>query len=345
MATVNGVWVLGLGDTSPEIRKIKTFMRVKFASYAGGLADTELFDRQLVTAVTEMQRRYGIAPTAFTGTIGYTLKVKMGYRRACSAAPQRVLFTVNGAGASMWDGYQADIGRALESAGLYVCAPVGYDSAPFPMKPGIDAGTAELVRLIRDVHPTGPFAFCVYSEGAIIGSNVYDVLRDPKSPIAHRRKDFLGATTFGNPRRELGHTIPGGTDPGGEGIVTPTLVDTEEIWWDLANGQKMPGAMGDDLYSNMAGATGKEAEYMRDIWAFVYNVWDGVSDLAVDIFAMLGNPLALGLPAMKALIAAITFFGGQRLAPHTDYQFSHPIPNDPRDSWRIGLDHLVSLAA
>jgi hypothetical protein len=109
MATVNGAWVLGLGDTSPEIRKIKAFMRVKFASYAGGLADAELLDHQLVTAVTEMQRGYGIAPTAFTGTIGYTLKVKMGYLRACSAAPQRVLFTVNGTGASMWDGYQAEI--------------------------------------------------------------------------------------------------------------------------------------------------------------------------------------------------------------------------------------------
>lgn len=244
----------------------------------------------------------------------------------------------------MWEGYQADIGRNLSTAGLYYFQPVGYDSKPFPMKPGIDGGTTELVRLIRDVHPTGQFAFCLYSEGAIIGSNVYDILRDPASSIAHRRKDFLGAATFGNPRRQKGHTIPGGIDPGGEGIVTPTLQNTEPFWWDLANGKEIPGTKGEDLYTTMNHAVGKEAEYMRDIWYFVYNIWDGVSDLAVDIFQMFGNPIGLGIPAFRATIAAVTFFGVQHLAPHNDYQFSRPIPNDPRDSWRIALDHLASLA-
>jgi hypothetical protein len=342
---VNGVWVLGFGDSSPEIRKIKAYMRKMFALYAGSLADTELYDQQMVVAVTEMQRRYGIAPSAFTGTIGYSLKVKMGYLKLAPAPPSRVLFTVNGAAVDMWTGYQADIGRVLASANLYYWQPVGYDSKPFPMSAGLKGGTTELVRQIRDVHPAGPFAICAYSEGAIISSNVYDMLRDPSSPIGHRRKDFLGAATFGNPRRQKGHSIPGGMDPGGEGIVSPTLANTEDFWWDLANGKHMPGAVGDDLYTTMSGATGEEARVMRTIWGFVYNVWDGVSDLATDLFHLLGNPLGLSVGAVKALVAAITFFGAEHLAPHTDYQFSHPIPNDPRDSWRIALDHIASLAA
>jgi hypothetical protein len=335
---VAGKWVLGLGDSSPEVRKIKAFMRTKFASYAGTLADTELFDQQMVVAVTEMQRRYSIPVSPFTGTIGYSLKVKMGY---IQPAPNATLFTVNGAGVDMWTGYQADLARALGH--LFWWQPVGYDSKPFPMSGGITGGTTELVRQLTGVHPTGPFAFCCYSEGAIIGSNVYDMLRDPKSVIGHRRKDFLGAATWGNPRRQKGHSIPGGIDPGGEGIVTPTLQNTEDFWWDLANGKNIPGAMGDDLYTTMSGATGEEAAVMRTIWGFVYNVWNGVTDLAGDLFHLLGNPLGLSVGAVKALIAAVTFFGTEHLAPHTDYQVSHPIPNDPRDSWRIAFDHLAAL--
>jgi hypothetical protein len=337
---IGGVWVLGLGDSSPEIRKIKAFMRIKFASYCGNLADTELYDQQMVAAVTEMQRRYGLPPGPFTGTIGYSTKVLMGYLKKTPP----VLFTFNGASVDMWTGYQSDLARALPP-GLVTWQPVGYDSKPFPMAGGLAGGTAETVRLLTDVtaHPTGPFIFLAYSEGAIIASNVYDMLRDPNSAIGHRRKDFLGAATWGNPRRENGHTFPGGIPIDGEGIVAPTLKNTEAFWWDMANGKEIPGSQGEDLYTTMSGATGKEAEYMRDIWGFVYNVWDGVSDLTVDIFQLLGNPVGLGIPAVKALLAATAFFGGG-LKPHGDYQSSFPIRNDPRDAWRIAFDHIVQLA-
>ncbi|WP_201787853.1 hypothetical protein, partial [Klebsiella pneumoniae] len=59
---IDGQYVgLGLGDSSDEIRRIKTFMRKKFASYAGDLADTPLYDEQMTAAVAEMQARYNTA--------------------------------------------------------------------------------------------------------------------------------------------------------------------------------------------------------------------------------------------------------------------------------------------
>lgn len=339
---IGGVWVLGLGDSSEEIRKIKAFMRVKFHSYAGNLADTPLYDQQMVTAVTEMQRRYGIPPDQFTGTIGYNLKVKMGYLQRIPP----MLLTLNGAGVDMWTGYPADLARALP-AGLVYWQPVGYDSAPAPEAPGIAGGTAEVVRLLTaaDAHPTGAFMICAYSKGAIVASNVYDLLRDPNSAIGHRRKDFLGAATWGNPRRQRNHTFPGGILVDGEGIVDPTLVNTEDKWWDFANGKEIPGAGGEDLYTTMAGATDvEEIHVMRTIWHFVFNVWDGFGDLATELLHFLGNPLTLSVGAVKALIAALTFFVGEHLQPHEDYHVSFPIVGDPRDSWRIAFDHIVALA-
>ena len=57
-------------------RKIKAFMRRKFPSYAGSLADT-LYDQAMVNAVSE------IASLACrsTASIGYSTKVKMATSR------------------------------------------------------------------------------------------------------------------------------------------------------------------------------------------------------------------------------------------------------------------------
>jgi hypothetical protein len=247
---------------------------------------------------------------------------------------RHVLYTINGAGASMWDGYQADIARALGTQWFF-WQPIGYNSNPFPMKPGLDAGTKEFVRQLTDVHPTGTFAMIVYSEGAIIGANIYDMLRDPASSIFHRRNDFIGAATFGNPRRQKGHTFPGCPDPGGEGIVTPTQVGVEDSWWDFAN----PG----DLYTTMDGATGEEAADMRAIWNFVYNVWNGVGSLTKQIFKMLGNPL-LSIAAIEAMIAAMKFFGGG-LRPHMDYHLTTPLPGNGLTCWQLAYNHLNDIGA
>ena len=83
---INGVWVgWGLGDNSTSdftVRDAKAFMRHKFASYAGNLADTNLFDQNMYNAVFEMQRRYNAAGQlhAPTGILDLDTEYTMGFK-------------------------------------------------------------------------------------------------------------------------------------------------------------------------------------------------------------------------------------------------------------------------
>jgi hypothetical protein len=252
--------------------------------------------------------------------------------------PQHLLITINGAGVTMWDGYQSDLARALCRAfPFFAHQPIGFDSRPAPMKPGIDQGTAEVIRQLTEVHPTGTVIFIVYSEGAIIGSNILDLLRDPASPIHHRLPDVVAAVAFGNPRREKEHGFPGGIVTSGFGIVTPNLQDTPTWWWDFANGDETPGSGGEDLYATCSDASGVALANMRAIWKIVYS--GNPSALAKEIGKALIMPWRWG-GAAKAMIKAARFFGsGTR--PHIDYHVSFPIAGDPRDSWKIAGPELT----
>jgi hypothetical protein len=253
-----------------------------------------------------------------------------------------VIFTVNGAGVTMWDGYAADMARELCKQHPWgYWQPIGYDSKPTPMKPGIDQGTAEFVRQLLEVHPTGLFMGIFYSEGAIIGSNILDILRDPSSPIHHRYKDFIAAVTYGNPRREQGHTFPGGIPVSGFGIVEPNLEFTPTWWWDFANGSEIPGSAGEDLYTTCSDASGQTLKNMRDVWKSIYTGDPGSTVGMVFKTIFLPWKWAGGV---KTIVKAGAFFGsGTR--PHIDYHVSYPIAGDPRDAWRIGFDYLAGAGS
>ena len=226
------------------------------------------------------------------------------------------------------------------------------------MGPGVIQGVTEFVRLLTDVHPTGPFAFSLYSEGAIVGSTVLDLLRGVQSPITaqyshlpditHRYQDFLGAVAFGNPRREQGHTttLPGSIDPGGHGIVTPNMVDTPATWWDFAAGKHMVGSPGQDLYTTCGydGDAGTAADE-EAIWKIVDTAsFTSILGLAEKILAILPNPIKGGLSAVVAILDALDFFVIHGITAHTSYQFTIPVAGDPRDCWGIALQHLADLA-
>jgi len=336
---VDGVWLLGPGDESPEIRKIKKFLATKFPSYAGTLVDNDVYDQATFDVVSEMQRRYGMP---VDGLIGYSTKIRMGYLVPPPVVKTKpvVIYTLNGAGVTMWQGYAADMAAELcrQNPRCY-WQPIGFDSKPVPMKSGIEQGTAEFVRLLLEVHPGGQFMVISYSEGAIIAANVYDMLRDPGSPIAHRRKDLLTVCAYGNPRRQERHGFPGGIEVSGFGIVTPNLEDTEELWWDFANGDEIPGGSGEDLYATSSDADGPALNQMRAIWSVVYsgNLWPLTREIGK---AMVMPWRWFG--AVKAIAKASKFFGtGTR--SHVSYHVSYPIVGDPRDSWRIGFDHLAEV--
>lgn len=249
------------------------------------------------------------------------------------------IYTCNGAGVTMWDGYCADMAKELvKHYPTWYWQPVGnWDTRPVPMKPGVTQGVAEVIRLMTEVHPTGKIILASFSEGAIIASMILDLLRDPKSPIAHRLKDVVAAIAIGNPRRQREHGFPGCIITSGMGIVEPNLIDTPDWWWDFANGDEIPGSGGEDLYATCSDAKGVALQNMRSIWKIV---WDGnPTSLAWAITKAIFMPWRWGAAAV-ALAKAIKFFGAGT-APHVDYHVSYPIKDDHRDSWRIGFDYLA----
>lgn len=252
-----------------------------------------------------------------------------------------VIYTVNGAGVTMWDGYCADMAKELvKRFPTWYWQPVGnWDTRPVPMKPGVLQGVDEHIRLLQEVHPVGKWVAAYYSEGAIIGSNVLDKLRDPRNPVAHRLNDCLGVVAYGNPRREKDHTFPGGIKTSGFGVVEPNLKDTPVWFYDFANGDEVPGSGGEDLYCTASDANPLTLKYIRGIWRIVYdgNPTQFAVTVAKTLFSVRRWPAAV-----MAISKAAKFFASGT-HPHISYHESYPLQGDARDSWRIGLDYLAGL--
>lgn len=302
---VNGLWYLGPGDTSPEIRKIKAFMRTKFASYAGALADTEVYDRQLFDVVSEMQRRYGIP---VNGLIGYSTKVRMGYLTV--APPTKpTLITVNGAAVDMWTGPQADIARAVED--LYYWQPIGYDSKPVPMAPGVAQARAEIgVQLDR--HP-GNINIVAYSEGALAACKFYKYdLLAADGAYHHRLPDLKKVVMIGNPYRELNVVWDVDGNParsGTQGISDDRIVGTPSYWREIAH-------HGDIYAENTVDDTG---EFKTSIYKAVQGQFIGGSDsLLHQMVELVGNPFGEGFAMAKAIVSGIGF-AAAGTGPHVNY--------------------------
>lgn len=109
---------------------------------------------------------------------------------------------------------------------------VAFSDSAFPMNTSVQEGITALIAAIN-ANP-GPFVLIGWSQGAIVVSGVYDELRT--GSLQSRNGDLLLGVTFGNPRRQGGHTFPNCPDPGGEGIdYFNQLADSETRWWDFAN--------------------------------------------------------------------------------------------------------------
>lgn len=260
-----------------------------------------------------------------------------------------IVYTVHGTGQPdpTGPGYPADLARLL-NPNVWTWQPVGnYPATAFPMAPSIAAGEAELVRLITEVHPDRTFAMIGYSQGAIVTSNIYDRLRS--GDLQKYRGQFIGGVTWGNPRREQGHTLgmPGAVDPGGHGIVTPNLVGTEDFWWDFACGKHMVNSPGQDLYATL-GYNG-DATSVADaeaIWKIVdKGTISSAGDLLNQVVKILPNPIGGSFSALTAILDALDFFVVHGITAHTSYQFIEPVAGDVRDAWTVALDYLNWLGA
>lgn len=253
-----------------------------------------------------------------------------------------VVFSVCGTGVPWNVGYPWDLCAALDDT-FWVQQPIGYPAGAFPMKPSYTAGVTEFVRQLYlwgcDRGQT--WGAVGYSQGAIVFMIV--LMRVLFGDLQQFKATFIGGVTFGNPMREAGHTLPGGIDPGGMGIVEPNAHDTPDSVWDFACGSKMVNAPGNDLYATAgAGENALALEDQRAIWDIVDN--EKVSSLAKAIAKLLLLPSWNGtIGAAQAAFGAMGFFIIHAITAHTSYQFVQPIAGDDRDCWRVGLDHMNQL--
>lgn len=341
---VGGQWVgLGLGDSSEEIRAIKAFMRAKFKSYAGDLADTPLYDDAMVRAVAEMQKRYNAAGKLATGTytsgiINLETKYVMGYLpRPSQTRLLPIVFTVEGHLSNPWVGPCAAIASQLEQEGLCHHQPVGYDNVRLPFNNA--SGVTELVRLLNESRlgpgnawpfpPELPWFLLGFSQGAIITAKVWlDHLRSaPAGSLLAARRDRLNrAISFGDPYREkdvCAEWIPDPPYPGTQGI-SDRRMDHTPPWW------KEHARHGDLYTENPDDEVGLNRTAIYKIAS--ENDWTGGP---ASILARLGPDL-LKDPAdgvydiALAIIGGVLFLGN--MAPHGMYEL---IP--PTDYIRRGL--------
>lgn len=255
-----------------------------------------------------------------------------------------VLLTLQGTGMPDPEGpgYPADLARQLvaDRPDLFVWQPVGnWPASAFPMKSSYTQAVTELVRLMTTVWHGWNFILIGYSQGAIATSIVLQ--RMMTGDLGFYLPHMTAGVTWGNPMREYMHTLPGGIDNGGQGIVLPNNKNTPERWWDFADDSAMAGSPGDDLYCKCGkGGTDISTADERAVWDIV-NTGNPVN-LAKAIAMLLLHPdFTGGYGAAKAALQALGFFVAHGIRPHTAYQFVDPVPGDLRDCWAMAYSHCM----
>lgn len=247
--------------------------------------------------------------------------------------PRHTLFTLSATAQPWWFMYQADVGRQVNN--YWDWHPVEYP-AFFPAEWSVATGVKNLTAAIRAT--PGKFALCGYSQGAIVSSRVYDELR--YGSMQDRRDDLIAACMFGNPRREGGHTFPGGIEPGGQGMDPLRLVNTEEFWWEFANGWEIPGSLGEDIFATCP--YGEVGNNLTSVYQFFFNVWDGdETDLIGRVLDFLQDPIDGIIDIIAALLFALQTLG----VGHSWYEFSRPKLGSDLTAVELAIEYLNQVGA
>lgn len=342
---------LRLGDRNESVRTWRAVMNARFGGLYTRLhgpmpTDTDQFGPRAVEWQKEYEARTGQPQD---GEVSDNDLRALGITIPPVIEPKCVVFSINGAGSTWNMGYPFDIGETLDKSKCWH-QPIGYNTNPFPMATGVKDGQAEFIRQLdmprgsRGLNCTQlPWGGVFYSMGALVGMGVLD--RILHGDLGRFKNTFIGASTFGNPRRQKDHTFPGCSWSSGEGIATPTDHDLPDSVWDMAADKHMPGSNGDDLYTKMADDENPQtAKNMRAVWDIV-NKGNPMS-LALAVLKLMAHPdFQGGYDAAVAAFKALDFFVVKGITPHTRYQFTLPIENDPRDCWELARAHMADLVA
>jgi hypothetical protein len=342
---------LRLNDRNESVRTWRKIMNVRFGGLYTRLhgelpTDTDQFGPRAVEWQKEYEAR---TQQVQDGVVSDTDLLALGIAIPFVPEPQCVIFSIGGAGSTWNAGYPFDIGETLDKSKCWH-QPIGYNTNPFPMNTGVQDGIQEFIRQLD--MPRGskglnctqlPWGGVFYSMGALVGMAVLD--RIFHGDLGRFKATYMGSSTFGNPRRQKDHSFPGCTWSSGEGISTPTDHDMPAAHWDFAADKHMPGSSGDDLYTKMADdENAQTTKNMRAVWDIV-NKGNPIS-LAEAVLMLLVNPsFQGGYDAAVAAFKALDFFVIKGVTPHTRYQFTLPIENDPRDCWELARAHMADLVA
>ncbi|AXH46755.1 lysin B [Mycobacterium phage Acolyte] len=342
------------GDANPTVAQWRHVMNARFGGLYTRLhgplpEDTDQFGLRAVEWQKEYESRTGqpVDGVVSDGDLAY---LGIGIPPLQPSGQVCVGFTIGGAGSAWNNGYQWDLGEALDKRRMYH-QPIGFNTNPFPMQTGVNDGVNELVRQLDLPRPQFGGRNCTqipwfvplsYSMGSIVWMTV--LMRVLYGDLQRFKPMYMGSNSFGNPARQKNHGLPNGILVEGEGIAwTPSVHDVPDCHWDFTAEKGMIGSPGNDLYARVDGSDITVAD-MRAVWELVRT----------------GNPLSLAAAALKlaaspsfsggyaaavAALQALDFFVVKRLTPHTTYQFIQPIEGDPRDCWRIALDHSADIVA
>lgn len=258
--------------------------------------------------------------------------------------------TIGGAGSAYNNGYQWDLGEALDKGRCYH-QPIGFNTNPFPMNTGVKEGVQRTVDQLfiprplfggRNLSEIPWFVPLAYSMGSIVWMTV--LMRVLHGDLQQFKRTFMGSNSFGNPMRQKDHGLPGGILVEGEGIAwTPDVHDVPEAHWDFTAEKDMPGSPGNDLYAKVDGSE-LTVKDMRAVWNIVNK--GNPASLAIAVLDLLATPtFNEGYAAAVAAFKALDFFIIKGLTPHTSYHLTKPIPDDGRDCWRIALDRSNDIVA
>ncbi|WP_313673284.1 cutinase family protein [Mycolicibacterium sp.] len=270
---------------------------------------------------------------------------------------------LNGVTAVWGGGPPADPFPSLLDPNIFDAKKVFYPAAGLGMAASIDAGIQNVVNEINNLPAGQKFCLGGYSQGAAVMSGVYNELRS--GSLTSRNADMIGATMFGNPRRQVDYrgsvggtwsgsfNVPGSTT-GGHGSFPATgpyarLSGCESSRW-------IEFAAPLDIFSSVATTGGTTLERNLGIdWVSGNDIFLGSASLQQwATYLLAGGAIAIssaiaisiGNAAQTMTDAAGTVFSWLGGNGHTTYPFVPPVgdPDNGLTAYQIALKFLTTKA-